>query len=56
MEENTLNVDNQINNQQNKIEPKIVNLCEDMNYHEHDEKSYKKMTLLIPESESEIEK
>lgn len=21
---------------------KIVNLCEDMNYHEHDEKSYEK--------------
>lgn len=27
-----------------KPETKIVNLCEDMNYHEHDDKSYQKMT------------
>ena len=48
MEENTLNVENQTDNQP-KTETKIVNLCEDMNYHEHDEKSYQKMTSLNPE-------
>ena len=26
-----------------KAEEKIVSLCEDMNHHEHDDKSYQKM-------------
>ena len=33
-----------------KPEKKIVNLCEDMNYHEHDDKSYQKMTQEKKES------
>jgi len=29
-----------------KNAPKMVNLCEDMNFHEHDEKSFERMKSL----------
>jgi hypothetical protein len=39
-------------NTSNQDEEKIVNLFEDMNFHEHNEESYKKMTQKIHEDNS----
>lgn len=40
------------NNLVKNEEEKIVNLFEDMNFHEHNEESYKKMTQKIKEDNS----
>ena len=48
--------ENQSESSQKDEKPKIVNLCEDMNFHEHDEKSYEKMKSVQDNKTSSVKK